>query len=138
MIRILKRHFPYLIIFQTSAASTVYSTLKNQQKILRKKLGENAFELFLDLHYVPHDPISGICSIFFKDQSFSICIFISASFLYLRLFSTSFFPIILWSNSDGPSCSDSLISLSYSMVVFSTKSFGLLDMYVKKFYICLF
>ena len=45
---------------------------------------------------------------FFKDSSFSICpyteFFVSVSFYYSCLFfdMTSFFPIILWSNSDRP------------------------------------
>ena len=99
--------------------------------------------MFLDRHYLwrSHDPMSGIWSIFFKGLIvfhlplygvFCFCVFfLFASFLFLHLFLTSFFPIILWSNSDGlgscTSCSDSLISLSYSMAVFSTKSFGLFN-----------
>ena len=93
--------------------------------------------------------MSGIWSIFFLSINhvpfaliwsflFLRLFFYSPLFLFLRLFFNIVFLIILWSNSDGlDSCAshyDSLISLSFSMAVFSTKSFGLFFMLSLPFY----
>ena len=78
--------------------------------------------LFLRINCFPLAPYME----FFISASFFL---FTSFFIFVSFFSTLFFPIILWSNSDGlGSCasrSDSLISLSYLMAVFSTKSFWL-------------
>ena len=75
---------------------------------------------------------------FFKGYSFTVCpymeFFVSVSFFYVRLFLYRFFRLLYGATQDGPRWtrllwfpfdSDIQISISYSVAVFSTKSFRL-------------